>query len=424
MKYIELFAGIGGFRRGLETLGHQCVGWVEWDKFARQSYESIWPNARDEWNATDITGVTDESLRQLSRDVGGVELLAFGFPCQSFSVAGKRGGFEDTRGTLFFEAARFAMVLGCKYLLAENVVGLLNHDEGRTFHTILCALDELGYDAEWQVFNAKNFGIPQNRERVFLVGRARGRSGRKVFPILNDGGENSPSLNELSSGVADAHRVYDGAGLARTLKAEGGGLGAKTGLYQVSKTVRASGQGSYDGKHTWNLVQTGVVRRGTGEGAEYSERDIALTLDANYYKGLDAHQARTGVAVRAVLTPDREEKRQNGRRIKEDGDPMFTLTGQDRHGVMIAQRPRGNNKGGLHEVSPTVSASYFENNNHLVTETRIRRLTPLECWRLMGRSDWEFGRAKAAGTSDSQLYKQAGNSLCPAIVTEIAKRLE
>jgi DNA (cytosine-5)-methyltransferase 1 len=104
MKYVELFAGIGGFRRGLEALGHECVGWVEWDKHARKSYEAIWPEARSEWNATDITGVTDESLRELSRSVEGVDLLAFGFPCQAFSVAGKRGGFEDTRGTLVYDA--------------------------------------------------------------------------------------------------------------------------------------------------------------------------------------------------------------------------------------------------------------------------------------------------------------------------------
>ncbi|WP_153059048.1 DNA (cytosine-5-)-methyltransferase, partial [Streptococcus suis] len=110
-------------------------------------------------------------------------VICGGFPCQAFSIAGKRAGFEDTRGTLFFEIARFASILRPKYLFLENVTGLLNHDNGNTFETILGALDELGYDAEWQVFNSKNFGVPQNRERVFIIGHLRGAGGRTIFPF-------------------------------------------------------------------------------------------------------------------------------------------------------------------------------------------------------------------------------------------------
>ncbi|MCL6455079.1 MAG: DNA (cytosine-5-)-methyltransferase [Alicyclobacillus sp.] len=193
VNYMELFAGIGGFRRGLEVLGHKCVGWVEWDKYARQSYMAIWPEARDEWNATDITTVTDDDLRNLRERVGGIDLLCFGSPCQDVSVAGRRAGFtkdgERTRSGLFFEAMRFARILRPDYLLMENVVGLLSSNEGEDFAFVIAEFHQVGMEfVEWDVLNAKDFGIPQNRERIFIVGSRRG-SGRKVFPLGPTDGE-------------------------------------------------------------------------------------------------------------------------------------------------------------------------------------------------------------------------------------------
>ncbi len=143
MKFLDLFAGIGGFRLGMERAGHECVGFCEIDQFAKKSYKAI-HNTEGEFEFHDITRVTDESVRGIGR----VDVICGGFPCQAFSIAGKRAGFEDTRGTLFFEIARFASILRPKYLFLENVTGLLNHDNGNTFETILRALDELGYDAE------------------------------------------------------------------------------------------------------------------------------------------------------------------------------------------------------------------------------------------------------------------------------------
>jgi DNA (cytosine-5)-methyltransferase 1 len=319
MTFFDLFAGIGGFRLALERAGHTCVGFCEIDKFARQTYKANFDTEGEvEWH--DITTVTDEDVRQL----GSVDIITGGFPCQAFSVAGKRGGFDDTRGTLFFEIARIARILKPRYLLLENVKGLLNHSGGTTFATILNTLGELGYWWEYQVLNSKDFGVPQNRERVFIVGHFGGEPRRKVFPITKSSRQ---ALTELTRGLADAYRVYDPAGVARTLKAEAGGVGAKTGLYAVP-----------------------------------------------------------------VLTPDRVEKRQNGRRFKEPGEPMFTLTAQDRHGVYDG--------------------------------VRIRRLTPLETFRLQGFPDEFFHRAKAAGVSDSQLYKQAGNAVTVNVVYEIARRFQ
>lgn len=182
MKFLDLFAGIGGFRLGMESAGHKCIGFCEIDKFARASYKAI-HNTKGEIELHDITRATDESIRR----IGSVDVICGGFPCQAFSIAGNRRGFEDTRGTLFFEIARFASILRPKYLFLENVKGLLNHENGITFETIISTLDELGYNVEWQVLNSKDFGVPQNRERVFIIGHLRGGSGRKVFPLSGDG---------------------------------------------------------------------------------------------------------------------------------------------------------------------------------------------------------------------------------------------
>ena len=182
MKFLDLFAGIGGFRLGMEAAGHQCIGFCEIDKFARASYKEI-HDTRGEIEFHDITSVSNDFIQS----IGIVDIICGGFPCQAFSIAGNRRGFEDTRGTLFFEIARFTSILRPKILFLENVKGLLNHDNGRTFGIILQTLDGLGYNVEWQVLNSKDFGVPQNRERVFIIGHLRGEGRRKIFPI---GGQN------------------------------------------------------------------------------------------------------------------------------------------------------------------------------------------------------------------------------------------
>lgn len=395
MRFLDLFAGIGGFRLALEQAGHKCIGFCEIDKFARQTYKANF-NTEGEVEWHDITTVTDDDVRQL----GSVDIITGGFPCQAFSVAGKRGGFEDTRGTLFFEIARIARILKPKYLLLENVKGLLNHQGGETFRTILDTLGELGYFVEWQILNSKDFGVPQNRERVFIVGHLGGEPRRKVFPITRTSRQ---TLKQLVGG-AQGYRVYDPTGTSVTLASQTGGMGAKTGLYAVP-----------------------------------------------------------------VLTPDRLNKRQNGRRFKEPGEPMFTLTSQDRHGVLVSQRTGikevevsctldanyykglGSNQGrtgvvtrhtkdgfhlarldkkrssiqGTHVTYPQ-GKSHCLGTSHVpmtIEGVRIRRLTPLECFRLQGFPDEFFHRAKATGVSDSQLYKQAGNAVTVTVVYEIAKRL-
>lgn len=390
MKFLDLFAGIGGFRLGMESAGHECVGFCEIDKFARTSYKAI-HDTTGEVEMHDITTVTDEFIR----GIGCVDIICGGFPCQAFSIAGKRQGFNDTRGTLFFEIARFASILRPRYLFLENVKGLLNHEGGATFETILRALDELGYDVEWHLFNSKDY-VPQNRERVFIIGHLRGERTRKVFPFGRDG---ATTNNE----------------------------------YRIKKigNIRKMGKS-----------QSGDV---------VSINGIAPTMCST-----TTQKDPTKIAI-PVLTADRLEKRQNGRRFKGDGEEMYTLTAQDRRGVAIFQKPRGYNEGGSHEIAPTLSANSWHENNLLqmgglytndserfnrgilpgLSRTiksskadaavfdgmRIRKLTPRECWRLQGFPDWAFDKA-AEVNSNSQLYKQAGNSVTVPVIADIAVRLD
>lgn len=254
---------------------------------------------------------------------------------------------------------------------------------GRTFGIIISTMDELGYDVEWQVLNSKDFGVPQNRERVFIIGHLRGTGSRKVFPI-RDG----------SKEVDDLQRQETGTITTRT------GANNSVGTYIVESEQQAQ-------------AVSGVYTQDSERFHKAPLKGLSRCLKAN------KHDA--GVVI-PVLTPDRAEKRQNGRRFKEDGDPMFTLTGQDRHGVAIYQKPRGNNKGGLHDIAPTLSSSSWQENNSLISGCRIRKLTPKECFRLQGFSDEYFERARAVN-SDSQLYKQAGNSVTVNVIYEIARRL-
>ncbi len=252
IRFIDLFAGIGGFRYGLEAVNRKtnrgskspkkngdskgysefketnpkrrlsgkhnnggssgqepftCVYTNEWDKYASQIYKKHF----GECDTRDITTVP-------SSDIPDHDLLCGGFPCQAFSIAGKRRGFEEARGTLFFEIARILRDKRPRYFLLENVKGLLSHDEGKTFQTILGVLSDLGYEYQWNVLNSKNFGVPQNRERVFIVGHLRGTPRPKVFPFTND----SRQTDELPRHIANTiTRRYEGAQTTGTYVGEG-----------------------------------------------------------------------------------------------------------------------------------------------------------------------------------------------------------
>ena len=296
MRFLDLFSGIGGFTLPLIEQGHECVGFSEIDKYAIEIYNKHFNHK----NYGDITNIN-------VRELPDFDLLVGGFPCQAFSIAGKRKGFEDTRGTLFFEIARILEAKKPSMFLLENVKGLLSHDKGNTFGKIISTLSDLGYSVEWQVLNSKNFGVPQNRERVFIIGHLGGVSRGQVFPLGEDGeraneqegelqrkvqAENDTAncltsryykmactdtyIKQLNNPVHSNDRVYSKEGISPTLNTAQGGnrqpfVKAETRIRRLTPTECERLQGFPDGwteglsdtqryKCLGNAVTTNVVR--------------------------------------------------------------------------------------------------------------------------------------------------------------------
>jgi DNA (cytosine-5)-methyltransferase 1 len=364
IKFIDLFAGIGGFRYGLENTQYahlgkksepkerkqgrkrtsderqvqlrsrnrsttfRCVWTNEWDKYASDIYKKHYGRL----DTRDITKVQ-------SSEIPDHDLLVGGFPCQAFSIAGKRRGFDDTRGTLFFDIARILKEKQPRLLLLENVKGLLSHDNGRTFKTIISTLVELGYDLQWQVLNSKNFGVPQNRERVFIIGNLRGTPRPKVFPI-----------GEINS--RDIKSKQDDSKISRTVSA------------RFRKGVG----------NTESRIIDVLVNASQGQGIRNID-GLASTL-----QGLAGGQgAKTGLYRIPLRYPNRNQKTTDGK------------------------------------YSYAVDSS---NTGGIADEMKIRRLTPTECERLQGFPDgW------TEGISDTQRYKCLGNAVTTNVVTWIGERL-
>ena len=452
MKYLDLFSGAGGFRSAFEQIpGTECVGHCEIDVHADKSYRALF-HTEGEWFCNDARQIDTAGLPDF-------DLVCGGFPCQSFSIAGHRKGFEDTRGTLFFEIAR---ILGAKkppFVLLENVPGLLSHDEGRTFAVILGALSRLGYHVEWQVLNSKDFGVPQSRQRVFIVGYLGAGCAGKILPIL---GTNGASLIQVLGG-AQGSRVYDPEGIACTQAAQAGGMGGKTGLYAVGfnrkdgithglKEAYALNASNFRGLNR-NQSQTAVLKTDDASFIDLCAgnpklTDTARCVTANYGKTtLCYHKGeRSGVletdSACAVLTPDREKVRQQGRRVKNPEEPMFALTAQDRHGVLLIKEAT---KCGFKpaNIGDTVDISYATSNTRrgrvgrdvahtldtgstqgvVTLSGRIRKLTPRECFRLQGYREDQIDKILAI-TSDSQAYKQAGNGVTVNVVYAIGLKIK
>ncbi|WP_438782239.1 DNA cytosine methyltransferase [Enterococcus sp. DIV0187] len=399
MRFIDLFAGVGGFRFGMERAGHTCVGFVEWDKYARKSYEAI-HQVKNEWTRHDITHITNEEWKELR---GKVDIICGGFPCQAFSVAGKRRGFEDTRGTMFFEIARAAKQIQPRFLFLENVKGLLSHDKGNTFRTILAALDELGYDAEWCVCNNKWFGIPQNRERTFIIASLRGYGRSEVFPVeRKDRATTSNNIKRINdaektkeiAGFDNPNRFYDIAGISPTITTR------EEPKIMVAGNVNPSERGM-GGKVYYSEGLSPTLTSGNGEGPK-------VLLSKNNLEKLNRNQN-----VKAVLSETGErslfirEATKKGFSEAKPGDSVNLAfpTSQNRRGRVGKQ------------ISNTIVTG--DSQGIVTDELRIRKLTPKECWRLQSFPDWAYERA-AKVVSSYQLYKQAGNSVAQEVVYQIA----
>ena len=454
MKFIDFFAGIGGFRRGLELAGHECVGFCEWDKYATASYTSmhlITDKQREylntltlkqrrkeilkdeyrngEWYSSDIRTVDARSLPE-------ADCWTFGAPCQDFSVAGKRAGLDGDRSSLVREIFR---LLGeqeekdrPEWIIYENVKGMLSSNRGLDYLSILSEMDRLGYDIEWQNINSKWF-VPQNRERIYTIGHLRRYGSRKILPVTGTDGENSVSIIAHRDGYRRNTQTFSPDGITENLDTgQGGGRGHHVGIPCFC-----------DMNYKAGLKTT----------------DSARTIQARYNKGVCNRSGEASGVVIPVLTPDRMEKRQNGRRLKENGESMFMLTSHDRHGIAInvkeatkqgydiahegdsinlsipdSKTRRGRvgkqlantldtscNQGIFVQVENklTVYAIWYEKYQCYIA---IRKLTPKECFRLQGWTDDYFEKANFVN-SDSQLYKQAGNGVTVNVVRAIGDKM-
>ncbi len=470
LTFLDICSGIGGFRLGLEAAGHKCIGYCEYDRFARASYEAMY-DTEGEWKAYDVTKLKPG-------DIPYADIWCYGFPCQDISIAGKQRGLRGKRSGIYYSI--IDLIKGKEegdkptYLLVENVKNLLSVNAGFDFAAVLSEMDEAGYDVRWQVLNSKDFGVPQNRERVFLIAVLRSRGGREILPVT---GEDGGALKEVIGGM-QGYRVYDPSGISVSIGANGGGMGAKTGLYCVGN-VNPSGKGMngcvYDAR---GLAPAVTTNKGQGSKVFVDQTlnhpkvtEIARCLVACYTGRLiNWRAANSGVLengdtaagkgsadtseARAVLTPDRMEKRQNGRRMKEAGEPMFTLTAQDQHGVYLPEDMSGDTGTALPVRNGTrqgydlahpgdgVCLSYPKSESRrgrvgrgcsqtldtgcrmgTVTKCgKIRRLTPRECFRLQGFPDELYERA-AAVNSETQLYKQAGNAVTATVAYAVAMSL-
>ena len=396
IRYFEAFAGIGAFRSAFEKVGgFECVGWCEIDRFAQKAYRALYDTGGEAFYE-DITKI----------DYGGMpdfDLLVGGPCCQSFSVAGRRLAFEDDRGNLFFNYIKILENKRPKYFIAENVPNLLGISQGECFRIILEKVSELGYSICWRVLNSAGFGVPQSRRRLFIVGYLGERCPAEILSFRRGNAEDGKErkLEQLIGG-SQGSRVYDPNGLAATQCSGSGGMGSKTGLYfidcnpepqmtDIARCVTArqnSGVSNHKGEHS-------AVFCDLNENPKIT--DAARCLHTRMDQGVTGtHRGeKSGVLVedspRAILNPFKEKTWQNGRRIKEPNEPMFTLTVTDRHGI--------------------------------VHHGRIRRLKPIEAWRLQGFTDEQFYKVQAIGMSDAQLYKQAGNAVSVPVVEDIARHL-
>ena len=376
LTFLDFFSGVGGFRQGLELAGMKCIGFCEKDKFARKSYEAMY-DTKGEWFHDDITTIDPTRLPK-------ADLWCAGSPCQNVSIAGKRAGLYGERSGLFFTFVE--LIKSQKeedkpeWVLLENVKGLLSSGGGRDYLDYLSILDESGYDLEWQVFNSKDYGVPQNRERIYTIGHLRRKGRRQVLPISR---ESSNHLKQLVGGM-QSYRVYDPSGIATTLVGEGGGLGAKTGLYLIDQSL--------------------TVPKLTEE---------ARCITARYTAGATKRTAmNSGVLeVQPILTQGIKVRNgtKQGYQLAEVGDSVdlsypSSLTRRARVGRGIA-----------HNLSCSCQMGAVVWNGRVV---KIRKLTPKECFRLQGFSDDLFEKAKAVN-SDAQLYKQAGNGVTVPVVYAI-----
>ena len=422
MNMLDLFSGIGGFHKGFEQAGFtfDYVGFSEIDKYASAVYKYNYPNAKE---LGDVKLIRSENLPK-------IDLITFGSPCQDFSIAGLRSGMQGDRSSLISQAIRLIDECRPRFFVWENVKGTFSSNGGADFWGIVQAFINLGgYRFEWELLNSRWFQVPQNRERLYFVGISGKERGLKVFPIGNANKVNGEveksrkSTRQYSKCLvapsnpkshSTMQLVVDKQGKKKNNQTYAASLcgGANSGGNHSDMDLIQTVSNASEREHGFKnvspallsrdykdpkLVKTKVADYRIDEGLRIRKDNIAPTLTSSKNSETQVSSMSPFVwDVQPVLTPDRAKIRQDGRRFKANGEPMFTLTSQDQHGVKI--------------------------------KTDIRRLTPVECMRLQGFPDnWnEHGIIddQVVKISDTQRYKQAGNAVTVNVVEAVARKLK
>ena len=408
MKYFSLFTGIGGFELGIQQAtngGWECVGYSEIDKYAIQTFEKNFPNIK---NYGDTTKIKPEELPDF-------DLICGGFPCQAFSIAGKRRGFEDTRGTLFFDIARIIKVKRPKIVFLENVKGLLNHNKGETFRVIIQTLSELGYDVQWMVLNSKFFGVPQNRERVFIIGSVRGEPRPEILPFRESNSSIGEGRDEKCFGTITAQQYKVGW---NTPCIAIGGLQTNASIMKDCSPTLTKAMG--DGGGHIPCIKQKRIRNFGASGHLLELNGICNTLTQSM--GTGGNNVPFICAERkAERNKPKAEREYDGQQLEPRFDGVSnTLTSvqKDNYVFIQSHSPRSGdpNKGGTGPLKSDKHCFTLDRSPHYVNN--IRKLTPLECERLQGYPDnW------TEGVSDTQRYKQCGNAVTVNVIREITKKL-
>lgn len=410
IKYLDMFSGIGGFRSGLEAVGgFECIGYCEIDQYARRAYEAMY-NTKGEMYFEDATKINPDDLPD-------IDLICGGFPCQAFSIAGRRNGFNDTRGTLFFEIARIAATKKPALLFLENVPGLLNHDKGRTFQTILSALDEIGYDVSWTVLNSANFGVPQARKRVYITGFLRGKCAGEVFTFP----ETNPKTIVRRVPGSEGRRVYTSDGVGITLTTSGGG--GSTGLYLIPLPVKSNTKDGYQFAFPNDSIDISYLTMNTRRGRVGAETAHTLTTNSTQaFYFIDRNPNAKITELARCITARHNSGVSNHKCehsavmviLKEfTADELLTL-GDTFNNYWTIENPN----------KDTVTAMIIVDENGNFFVGYIRRLTPRECFRLQGFTDTQFDKVKAIGMSDARLYKMAGNAVSVPVISALGEQLK
>ena len=393
LNVLDLFSGIGGFSLGLEQTGQKISwhGFSDIDKYANELFKRRYPNAEQ------LGSVTDVSYKSIGRRI---DLLTGGFPCQSFSIAGSRGGFSDTRGTLFFEIERILRDFienksPIPMFLLENVKGLLNHDSGQTFATIYGILADLDYTLECQLVNTRWF-LPQNRERIFIFGRYNGNpSGRKIFPIGKDGGEVAKKgiriVGHSGTGGQKGH-IHSTDGIMSCLSATD---------YKQPKQIEVA---DYRNDEGLRVRKDGVSPCLSNR--RHSETDVSTMPPIIVH----TTQPRSGNPNEGGTGP-----------LSKDDGTAYCLDTGNTQAIEIIDK-KGKKKNNQDHASYLAGGAHSGGNHSdmdlLKKENRIRRLTPTECERLQGFPDgWTDGQ------SNTQRYKQLGNAVSVPVIKAIMERI-